>query len=394
LNKDSDTFSFDSAEPHLASYQISHQEVTQLISQIEAEYKLQKQSKMKDERDVMSLWLSNIILVVLGSLIFSSFLPDSDGQYDQVSKRGFFAALSVPFYLCKVWMWLVPSWKGPTYSFDQMRGKCQEIVDQHNKILRSRGLKWSCPSQFPDWIELTKDLQKPNNEFEQISQISEIPPMTETTIIFPVQFFVFPLKYRNLQSQQTKPTRDYIFSADFYSSEMTDDRLSHEEVQDFISEMNVGYRKILKSSTDQAEEKIYPPLFYLIGSFFLFMVCVHPSILKKFEYLIIGFMVVGLIFFFVKECRETDKKNIQIRAECQTIVDKYNQNLRHRGLRWSLPEKFPLWIELCKDYSSRIQLIDIPSNAEDLEAQRPKYDRNYYKKPQNDMYARLLDDDN
>ncbi len=390
LNKDSDTFSSDFAEPHLASYQISHQEVTQFISQIETEYKLQKQSKKKDEREGTYIFCFNFFCLVLSSLILSRFIKDKKYPDQLISSEGFLVSFFLTLYLFPIWMWLWPSWKCDTYRFDEMRGKCQEILDEHNKILRSRGLKWVIPSYSLNWIELTKDMQKRNKEF--CYNIPQSFQPTENIIFFPAYSFNLPLN-------KNQEPRSYRFSPDFYSSEMTDDRLSREEVQDFISEMNTDCRQTLKGYAGKATEKAIILPFFLSITF---------SLLLSFGYIhfrnLIGdglylLSMLALIPFTTILCivrykRETNKQKIQIRARCQRIVDKYNQNLRHQGLRWALPEKFPLWIELCKDYSSRIQLIDIPSRVDDLEAQRPKYDQNYHRNLQNDIYARLLDDDN
>ncbi len=51
----------------------------------------------------------------------------------------------------------------------QIKNGCQEILDQHNRILRGRGLRWRLPEEFPDWIELCKD-DKNNNLSSQQSE--------------------------------------------------------------------------------------------------------------------------------------------------------------------------------------------------------------------------------
>ena len=319
-----------------------------------------------------------------------------------MSEKGLIAAVILTFYLMRVWMRLWPSWKAETYSFDEMRGKCQEIVDQHNKILRSRGLKWSIPCQFPDWIELTKDMQRQNNEFEPTFEHRCIPPTTEATIVFPAQFFTLPT--------MSKRSRNYIFSSDFYSSEMTDERVSREEVQDFISEVNISYRKTLKSYTGEIPQKVVVlPVYLYMSSFILLAgISIHfPDLIgeEMFSLLAFALWAICSTFMFVRFRRLKNKQNTQIRAGCQKVVDKYNQALRNRGLRWHLSEKFPLWIELCKDYSSRTQLVDMPSFQQgscfsamnyqyDIEAQRQRGNQNYHKESQNEMYLRLLDEEN
>jgi len=60
----------------------------------------------------------------------------------------------------------------------QIKNGCQEILDQQNRILQGRGLKWRLPEEFPDWIELCKDENnhnfiRPQSEREPENDIEE-----------------------------------------------------------------------------------------------------------------------------------------------------------------------------------------------------------------------------
>ncbi len=224
-----------------------------------------------------------------------------------------------------------------------MRWTCQEIADQQNKILRSRGLKWNLPENFPDWIELTKDMEKPMNGLRSISQQHIIPPITRDTIVFP--------------AWNSKIPENFMFSHEFYSPEMTDDRISREEIQDFISEVNADQRKTSKNHDSGRSKEEGVLRIYL----FLCLMFLPQYIDRYFDHFVAEIMIVTnisavtiLIFYMVlSDNRHNKEKNIKIRAGCQKIVDKYNETLSIRGLRWHLPEKFPLWIELCKDYKDQ-----------------------------------------
>lgn len=43
----------------------------------------------------------------------------------------------------------------------ETKARCQQIINKQNEILKSRGLRWSLPKEFPNWIELHKDYQNP-----------------------------------------------------------------------------------------------------------------------------------------------------------------------------------------------------------------------------------------
>ena len=56
------------------------------------------------------------------------------------------------------------------YMYNQIKAKCQLIVDEQNEILKQRGLRWDLPKEFPELIELYKDYKSPTYEHNKLSK--------------------------------------------------------------------------------------------------------------------------------------------------------------------------------------------------------------------------------
>lgn len=231
--------------------------------------------------------------------------------------------------------------------------KCQDIADEHNEILRSRGLKWGL-SGFPHWIELTKDLKKQAYKF----QVN-----TEEKITF------------NLMRGR--------YSKDFYLPQMTDERISHEEMYQMISKINADLRRPFR--------RLNPMGFAFCGAFyvvFLIWLKIFESIPEMWAFLF-GFALflillvipVGIFIWVDSRFQETFK--VKYTADFQRYIRELNENLKSRGLRWSLPNEFPDSIELCKDYMNQ--------NLSSQEIDTPLYsqERNSNKKLGKNKYAPL-----
>lgn len=394
------TFSTDFYSPDMMDDQVSLQEINQFVSQIEAEFKLYEQRKteleeqLKMDRESFEDQCCQIILNILlfySSLFFFAFFPKIFPKLEALFPT-FFCLIHLAIFKEQKRESSLSSYPSFETLFDQMKKKCQEIADEHNKILRNRGLKWSIPLQFPYWIELNKDMEKQNIEFELLTQLG-VPSTTEYMIIFPIQRYKYFTDFEDFQNCG--------FSQDFYSPETTHGRISREEIQDFLSEVNAELQKPLKK-----EPKPQPKIktnflpFQLYISFVFLVLYLSSHFLHAFESLmglIITFILFGPALKEVvdyeerKVCQDSDseKRTLQIKARkarCQEIGEKYNETLQSRELRWHLPEEFPSWIELCKDYKTRrepIQLVEISGSK------RKAQKRNY---GQDEKYAPLLDD--
>jgi len=80
---------------------------------------------------------------------------------------------------------------------------------------------------------------------------------------------------------------------------------------------------------------------------------------------IIGVLIFTVLTLFIKKLEKKAKETA--REACLAVVERANQEFSPRGLRWHLPDYFPRWIELWKDYIGQPQI-----NTE------PQYQTNYY----------------
>jgi len=263
----------------------------------------------------------------------------------------FFFIGAQPFFLYTMWPPSVN--KSRQQPLDILFERCQDIVDEQNEILRDRGLKWRLPAEFPYWIELTKDLKKQADEF----QVN-----TEEKITF------------NLKRGR--------YSKDFYSPDMTDGKISHEEMHEFISRINDDLRR--------------PPAGMNPGWFVFFLlfdawVIALLKINDDFPYLLSSRMnyVIVIILLALSTTIATwvgswdDRK---FKGYFQGLISEFNEILRSRGLRWNLPSKFPDSIELYKDYQ------EDDSSATSSEDDGEATHQNENRRNRSDLSVPLLED--
>jgi len=206
-------------------------------------------------------------------------------------------------------------------NIDPVFEKCQDIVDDQNETLRSRGFKWNLPEQFPAWIELTKDLEKGANVFQADS---------EEKISF------------NLRKGR--------YSKDFYLPEMTGGRISYEEMCDFICEINADLRKPFSRTLPRWF--FFCPVFdVLIIALILINDYFPLSSFMNFVFVVV-FLVCSIIVAIKVGSRYEEKFRAEFTDDSQGLIDGLNETLKGKGLRWNLPAQFPYSIELCKEYNS------------------------------------------
>jgi len=219
----------------------------------------------------------------------------------------------------------VQSKKGfKTQPVDPSFEKCQDIVDEQNVLLRSRGLKWHLPNEFPSWIELTKNLERCVDEF-QIETEGKI---------------TFILKRGR-------------YSKDFYLPEMTEGRISHEEMHEFISQINADLRRPFA--------RLNPGwfVFFLICDTWIFaLVMINDHLLELSSpfmnfVIVIILLVLSIIIATRVGSGYEEKLRVEFAASFEEQINEFNEILRSQGLRWKLPSQFPASIELCKDYNSQ-----------------------------------------
>ena len=388
LNEQYNTYYTEFYESSMTNNQVSLQQINNFISDINAEYKLYK--KKVDKQYWKASFFGMLLSLALLLDIMMLVAPSSD-DFLGLFTNGEVVILSwfLLFSIHKLYGYLCDCKLG-TDVLSELKDKCQDLLDEQNEILRSRNLKWLPPVEFPTWIELTKDMKKPNKNLKVAAQ-QPIPQTTENLIIFPIQCYIFNQKLERL----------WRFSQDFFSPDMADGRISCQEVHDFLSEINACLRISYKGSFKVPFAVLICLSVELFG---LLYVSNHfPDFLTTLQIITIAVIsvIVSLVLYDRVTQREFQKRKALCKARCQTIVEKYNETLQTRGLRWQLPDQFSLWIELCKvpqNHDPNRELIDIPTENQELpinpgdeiEAGNQNHNRRF----QNDRYAPLVEDEN
>ncbi len=373
-DEESEAFYTTFYEPEMTNEKVSLQEINQFISDVNVELKLFKKKKGSKEGWFMLIFLTLLLdlFIYLGHFRDNSFDPFTNGETIILT---WFLSYLINKFFCPHCFWQ------PDTDFEShMRQKFQDMLDKENEILRSRELKWHLPDKFPNWIELTKDMKKNNSDWEIPYSV---PQTTETTIIFPYQRYI--PKKKQLYST-------WRFTQDCFSPDMVNGKISYQEVQELLSELNLHLRTPLQR---------YPkmPLVFLCLSFELFgllFISNHFSdLLTTFQtWMIVVISVVAAFYLWFRELvKEWKKRANHVKVGSQNIVDSHNEILQNRGLKWQLPARFPIWIELCKISHESVQLQDIPLNKRSDPLTASSQDEAEAHK-QNDMYAPLIEDEN
>jgi len=135
------------------------------------------------------------------------------------------------------------------------------------------------------------------------------------------------------------------FDSGFYSPTLTGGRVSLEEINQILSEIDA----IRKSIASQAIAALICHFVSLSICSGLFVFTGTPGMIT---FYIIGLVVAVLTIVGVLMWRILKLKG-ELKTKCKEVVDKHNQTFMLRGLRWHLPVNFPSWVELWKDYQSQ-----------------------------------------
>jgi len=382
LDAASKSYQTDSYSPDQTDNKAPSKEINAFISQIESEYKLHKKKHMR-ALSILGFWL---LLQIFGTIFLRI-------RFRYLFQKTELAVLQIILLLIGRLIL-----KRRSYSVPQLRNKCQDLVDEQNEAMRNRDLRWRLPDQFPSLIELCKDYKREKDVGEGARQEEDA---EESTRINHDKLSMEAQKY--LIRHQTGltivfPFEGHRFLKDFYSPGLTEKRVSHKEIQQVLSKMNVEYRNYYEKIEDFISSSL---LFIGIQLFSLWYACNHFSTLFTLTEIILAGIFLNLINLQVFRTKLANM-DIQLRKDCQKIIDEQNEALEGRNVRWNLPNEFPGWIELCKsnkapisDSQSSIELASNSTNSEsvnqDLEEQS---DRNYQKKSENKKYAPLATDEN
>jgi len=172
--------------------------------------------------------------------------------------------------------------------------------------------------------------------------------MTEAT-----EPFIIPTTNGDRIIFQYHNIRGY-FDLTEYRPEMTDYRLSVKDAEKFFERVQnylEPWRKAVKTFS------ILIFLFCIVsigGALSIPLVYLATEDMKIILYLMIP-LVVGLSFRILwsafKPARDIPSKLQEARTRITLLLESRQGFLEPRGLRWYLPEHFPEWIELWKDYN-------------------------------------------
>jgi len=170
-------------------------------------------------------------------------------------------------------------------------------------------------------------------------QPSFIPPTTAYTIIFPFD------------------ANDKNFDSSFYSPDLTNGKLSQEEVYQTLKEVEAERADVRNKFVPIARNLFILTQLCLLGMLLIAFLSPEESV-NVTSYIILGllgafFGAIGiLVYKFVMHKKE-------MKLKCRNVIDKHNQSFASKGLRWHIPSMFPKWIELWKDYQIQGFGIDV-----------------------------------
>ena len=382
LDPASKTYQTDSYSPDQTDNKASAKEINGFISQIESEYKLHRKKKTR-ALTLLGFWL---LVQIFGTIFL------------RVRFRYLFQKIELTVLQIILLLTGRLIMKRRSYSETQLRVKCQDLVDEHNETLRSRGLRWHIPDQFPSYIELCKDYKRKNQASgEGSGQEGEDSESRPNQPSMEAQRYMIP---NAMGLTIVFPFENHRFLKDFYSTALTERRVSRKEVQQVLSKMNIEYRNYYEKCEDFISSSL---LFIGIQLFSLWYACNHFEAMFSMAEIILAGIFLNLINLqvFRTKLRNMDD---QLRKNCQKIIDEHNQALQDKNVRWNLPNEFPGWIELCKgnkivssDTQSSIELASKSTNPESNSPDSPdledQSEQNYNKKSKNKKYAPLATDE-
>jgi len=126
--------------------------------------------------------------------------------------------------------------------------------------------------------------------------------------------------------------------------------MSEGEVKHMLQEVNAIRKSIA--------EIIVPALYWHIAAFIvsLFAFSFYQAYIPRGNGsliilgLVIFLVIIGVLLNSVLSLRE--RCHNKIRVKCQALIDRFNEDLITRGLKWHLPQYFPGSIELLKEYEA------------------------------------------
>jgi len=139
-----------------------------------------------------------------------------------------------------------------------------------------------------------------------------------------------------------------------YKPEMTDYKLSIKDIERFFERVQ-NYLKPWRKAVKTFSFLIF--LFCVVsigGALSIPLVYLATENMKIILYIMIP-VVVGLSFRILwaalQPARDIQTKLQEARTKVTLLLESRREFLESKGLRWNIPDHFPEWMELCKDYN-------------------------------------------
>ena len=181
------------------------------------------------------------------------------------------------------------------------------------------------PRQFPSAY---KEKIKDHNN------ITKIPETSKETIIFPYSGW------------------SKTFKRSYYNPQQTDQRASEKLVSLILSEVEA-----ILSSRLKYVSYLMRFIFATFGCFVAGVLLLTGSKLYRVD---LGILIEGVFVFIfaaiVASALELAQTKKATKSVCE-LFEKYNEKLIKIGLRWHVPEEFPMWIELHNDFRDQGEYV-------------------------------------
>lgn len=144
-----------------------------------------------------------------------------------------------------------------------------------------------------------------------------------------------------------KKELDTYDSSDYWAG-LTGGRMSEGEVKHMLQEINTIRKPIA--------DTIIPAIYWHIAAFVVTLAAFVPYQIyvagANAPLMLIGVVLLITIMILLPKSvlRLIQRRHKEIREKCQALIDRYNEDLITRGLKWHLPHGFPHMIELIKEY--------------------------------------------
>jgi len=141
------------------------------------------------------------------------------------------------------------------------------------------------------------------------------------------------------------------FDRTVYSPAMAGGRVSSEAVDKILSFLDTLAEGLSVPDITRAwcVRFLLPFLFMLflqINHFFI-----HSQGIAWFFFL--TYVLLGSFWMYISQCNQSEK----VMEEVKRIFELYGEPFKEKGLRWHVPESFPCWVEIYKDYREK-QFVD------------------------------------